>query len=689
MGYAGPWEDSELRGWKRAKLSVMSRRTHQDPFGTLRGQLAVVGLCWLVASIFDLAVALGLGAPVSATYYGIYLLSGLAVAAAIASAGRLLSLGPQLVLAAWVGANAYWSTGVYTATLLACSVWGTVKLRQRREGPIALASRTGLAVALVLCLWPELKRRLPVLQMGGAIVDSLVPAALFLAAFVTVSVAQLSTQRLRLAPQGLLALLFLPLGMFAAGLYYTHLADGRRPPVCPSGRGGKGMPDIVLIVLDTVRADRMSVYGYARPTTPRLEKFVRRSRRAVTYPLALSPGNWTLPSHASLFTGLLPSQHGSHMRSAYAGSGGKPRFIHLQAEETLAELLHSSGYRTAAVIANGMLFMDEGLKRGFDWWVKPFGPRRPQLAGADLVRLIFEDSFAWRFVPYPAAPLINLLVLDFMKACDDVPAFVFANYMEAHAPYIPPRAQRGRFSQKSDVYPSSFQPGYRDSKQTLSHFGALYDEEILALDEALGQLLDGLEASGRLEDSWLIITSDHGESFGEHGVTEHGTSVYNEQVRIPLIIQPPAGTQLVPKAFSVSLLDVAATIAGVAGYSGFGIGQNLRIASGSPKPSVVEFLGDPRSFRSERYGPLAALPAKAVVWGTRKIIDYGDRFEVYDLERDPSEQRDESLHTDPEIIRQLRSALKIDDSDTVASPGTGKELTPHQLELLRSLGYIE
>jgi arylsulfatase A-like enzyme len=214
---------------------------------------------------------------------------------------------------------------------------------------------------------------------------------------------------------------------------------------------------------------------------------------------------------------------------------------------------------------------------------------------------------------------------------------------------------------------------------------AHYDEELCTLDFALSNLFRLLDRRGLLDRSWVFITSDHGEAFGEHALTEHGTSLYNDETRVPLIVFPPQGESFgSPGSGPVGLIDVAATIAEIGGAALPGSGRSLHQSGEAGRPIRIELYPDRPKARF--FGARAAEPARAVVVGRYKLIEQGGRRELYDLISDPRETLDLStLHVN--LVRQLARSLP---QLPMAVPPTKHEpaLTREQEDQLKALGYI-
>ena len=273
----------------------------------------------------------------------------------------------------------------------------------------------------------------------------------------------------------------------------------RRLRLCPRP---PGPPDIVLVVLDTVRADRLSCYGYERPTTPHIDALCQAGDPLRERLLDLQ---LDAPAHASLFTGLYPIEHGATQENTRLATG----------PSTLADILGARGYATFAASANPLVSANTGLDRGFD---------------------VFADT--WRGAarhghPEPGRHPNVRAVTGFLDGLPrDQPFFVFVNYVEAHGPYRPPEPHRSRFlrgGESPEMLRSALKRdavGYYLDPATIPPeefevLSDLYDGEVARVDALLGGLVDALDRAGRLENALLVVTSDHGENLGEHGHFRH------------------------------------------------------------------------------------------------------------------------------------------------------------------------
>ena len=478
----------------------------------------------------------------------------------------------------------------------------------------------------------------------------------------------------------------LPLAAAAAAALFVSGAVNRAVPAeiaapattqAPPAKGERA----ILLVLDTVGADHLSVYGYPRQTTPALASWLAAEPEAVVYPRAYASSPWTVPSHATLFTGLSSSRHGAHYREG--DSRHSPfRRLAISADVTLAERVRAAGGRTSFVSANAYTQRVDGLERGFDAFVLPAYPRPLALAGERLRKRWLPGRWARVGKYAPHASAINREVLARAADCGD-PCLVAANYMEAHAPYVPSAPFAGRFGGDAA---GPHTPRIDQTAALRRAVVARYDEALLELDHWLGVLLAGLDARPDADRTWLVITSDHGEAFGDHALVGHGTGVYDDQVRIPLIVRPPRGTRLPDRDAPVGLADVAATLAAALTGEPIGEGRDLREPARGDGVGV-EFFGGNLPPSVVDAGPPHGAPARAVVQGSEKLIERAGRLELYDLDVDPTEQRD--LAGDrPERLRALTPRLPpLDAGSPPHDPGG--QLDASEREALRALGYLD
>ena len=324
------------------------------------------------------------------------------------------------------------------------------------------------------------------------------------------------------------ALLLLGIGLYQIGRSTGLSAVEARP----AARG----PNIVLITLDTVRADHLSSYGYSRPTTPHLDNL---ARRGVLFENVIAPSPWTLATHASLFTGLLPHQHGADWTIPLEPG---PR--------TLAEVLKSQGYETAGFTAN--LYYGQGgwgMGRGFEVYEDDSFTLRNNLsvtlAGLTLAQPVYQHLVRYDLLSRRDARDLNREVFRWFHHRSTRPFFLFINYFDAHDPYWapPPYDKRfGTISEDAIRHMNSIDGMQAEDSLEADERAAFingYDNSLAFLDDQVAKLMGVLSASPDWPNTIVIITSDHGEAFGEHGAYGHGWNVYREVLQVPLIIFGP------------------------------------------------------------------------------------------------------------------------------------------------------
>ncbi|MFT5289284.1 MAG: arylsulfatase A-like enzyme [Planctomycetota bacterium] len=473
---------------------------------------------------------------------------------------------------------------------------------------------------------------------------------------------------------------------------WTHQGSGshRRPrqnfaAQRPASEEAKSRPDVILIVLDTLRADHLSVYGYERETTPELARLMQERENAVAFPSAYSNGTWTVPSHGSLFTGLMPNKHGAHfdldgsLRVQFGLHKDTPR---------LAGQLQSQGYATLGVFANHWLKIVGGLSEGFDTFFQVIRFSPLPFLGEAVRNQFLPGAYMEAAKGGPRASMVNRSLLDLVDNWDGVvenPLFLFANYGDVHGPYAPPKPFLGTFHPVR-LGERARHVGLALPPEQIEILAARYDEELLYLDHQLGFLFDSLDASGFLDGAWVFITSDHGEAFGKHGFTEHGTSVHQEVVRVPLIVFPPKGVDLPVVDAPVSLLDVSATIAAIAGTSlPNSPGRDLRSLDAGQAMAVIEFYGDAR--KADIHGAIAGVPQRSVLRGKWKLVartqGESEEIELFDISNDPDQEHDLAPEN-PDVVAELTGHL-----EPFGEPARSTvRLDPRSLSDLNDLGYL-
>lgn len=412
-----------------------------------------------------------------------------------------------------------------------------------------------------------------------------------------------------------------------------------------------GAPNVLLLILDTVRASHLSVYGYARPTTPGLERF---ATDAVRFDRAIATAPWTLPSHASIFTGRYPFE----LRVGY----DEP----LEHDApTLAEKLSAVGYRTGGFVANTVYGSYlHGLDHGFQRY-RDYPMSVTELFGASTLNRLLMRIWNLATRSYVEAGVKDAPVVsgEFTSWLDGIPRghpwFAFLNLFDAHMPYDPPAPYDLMFATRPprvrSVYAESRHQ--RDSSDVQGLRDA-YDGAIAYVDAELQRLFGDLEARGQLDNTVVIVTADHGEAFGEHGFLNHGASLYLPEVHVPLIVRLP-GKAMRGCVVSdwVSLRDIAATISeltplGRGTFPGSSLlarcrpGRNSTVAdsgavadggtAGSPALSLVKARRHLKPWYPAARGDIRALMA-----GRFTFLEHEDgRIELFDVDADPGQQHD-------------------------------------------------
>lgn len=556
---------------------------------------------------------------------------------------RTTSLGAALPVAVWLG----WWTGlsnvayrlrgvgtgsptqpqieeVWMAPLLGAVLAGVLgwivwTLVRRMRGEQTLHAVAGVGLAFFLYSW---------LRLFGLTIHPL--AAMILA----LGMASQLSRPLVTAGDGFVRLVRRTLPWLAAATVVTAVAlaaseslseRGAQRRLGPAPEGAK---NVLFLILDTARAKSMSLYGWKRLTTPNID---RLAEGGTVFDFAVAPTSWTLPSHATFFTGLQPQNHGANWAIPLA-----------EEHVTLAEIFGDQGYVTGAFIGNETYATRaSGLGQGF---------QRYEDSSASWLRIL-------RSLPFVAAPIrtvrdwtgrhwtvtrkdaeeVNTQLLDWLDETAETnrPFFAFANYFDVHASFIPrppfdslfaPPGGRywlGDWVQRPDI-----------SADEMQQLEISYDRAFAYLDHQIGVLIEELDRRGRLDNTVIVLTSDHGEQFGEHGMINHGNSLYIPSLRVPLVLIDPSGA--VPAggriAARASLHHLAATILDLAAVPAELPGESLA------RHWSEEVMDEPI---------LTQVDARSPWWTRRGVIDgplyYVRNFggevpeELYDLDADPEE----------------------------------------------------
>jgi arylsulfatase A-like enzyme len=427
-------------------------------------------------------------------------------------------------------------------------------------------------------------------------------------------------------------------------------------------------PNVLLIVLDTVRSESMSLYGYDRPTTPYLRDL---AKEGTVFEHAISTSSWTLPAHVSLFTGRF---HHETLTSLYRPLD--------DTYPTLAEALNRQGYVTGGFSAN-MFFCrtENGIARGFSHYEDYVASVREFVRSSSLIRYVFKRAWFRRLLGYhepldrkPAPRISN----DFLRWVDRIPSgrpfFAFLNYMDAHEPYLPPPDFARRFKSEDQLGTyltrrTGIEPWLpsRTTSEVIELMSNAYDGAIAYLDYNLKFLFEELRKRELFDRTLLIVVSDHGEEFGEHSVLGHGTDLHSQSIRVPLILRYPSivpGEVIVQEP--VSIREIPATVISLLGLPDAGLfpGRSLErcwLKTGSGEQESPELVLSELSHLSWAVGtPVSKGDMKSLITGDMHYIRNGDGTEeVYDLRNDPEEHN--SLIQMPrgeEVAEQARRVLE-------------------------------
>ncbi|HLH42501.1 MAG TPA: sulfatase [Bryobacteraceae bacterium] len=494
--------------------------------------------------------------------------------------------------------------------------------------------------------------------------------------------------------------------MLAAGIFAGAVEIAKRPgPVrvdTPALAPGVKKPNVLLITMDTVRADHTSLYGYERDTTPNLRKF---AQSATLYTRAIATSDFTLPTHASLFTGLYPNWSG-----ALAPPNADARHVAnpLRSDKTtLAEILRGQGYWTAESAANfGFLAPWTGLTRGF----AASDLRRP-LDLSTSNRPFYLRALARRLLTLVAnmgrldrtsvsAFDINRRVLEFLDAAkaSGAPFFLFVNYMDAHLPYVPdppfdrryPGLDRRFIPAGVSALNKQVNAGARRlTAAETEHIVSQYDGGVAEEDAAIGDLLARLRESGLYDGALIVITADHGNAHGEHGLLDHFLGfVYQELVHVPLAIKYPGQRAAARSDDLVSQVDILPTILDSLQLKPGPEVQGRSLLKPAPESGAIVFSQGTRNVLTGAGNPRFGGLRRAIFSGSMKLILWtAGPPEMYDLAADPAERRNLYNPDDPQAIK-LRRGLE---TWIAAMP---RLIAPHNLdrisgERLKSLGYIQ
>ena len=480
-------------------------------------------------------------------------------------------------------------------------------------------------------------------------------------------------------------------------------------------------PNVLFVMWDTVRADRMSLYGHTRQTTPKLDAF---ADDAMVFERAYAPGMWTLPTHASMFTGLPPRAH---------GAGANYRWLD-EGHDTLAEHFHGAGFATYAfssnIVAGPLMNVMQGFQEQHYTYRGPY--TRPARAAVK-AKLIADDASTemspmwdrgsprdqdlWdKAVFKDAAPLMTKAFLRWMdERPDDRPFFAYLNFMEAHTPRIPSAWAReqilddmtrelGKKTDQSLFTEVAWMVGKHEyTDDELEAIRGVYDATLLDLDDATHALFEGLDARGMLDNTVVVLVSDHGESLGEHRLLEHRYSVQDGLLHVPLMIRYPEAVKPGRRPEPVSTIDLYATLLDLTGVKGsdddnirstslFAAERPVHVASTLRDPYASTLCSVVRVHPDVDYQPWL-YTYDAWIEGDLKIVQRSDgQRTLYDLSKDPGEEHDLAPTRVEDADRLTRALNAYVDATPVYTPADGGAPPAAKDDvagLLEALGYAD
>ncbi len=412
--------------------------------------------------------------------------------------------------------------------------------------------------------------------------------------------------------------------------------------------------NVVIYLVDALRADHLGVYGYDRPTSPRVDSF---AEQALVFEQAWANSSWTRPAVASILTGLRPEVHQTNRRIDSLPEG----------VPTLPEILRENGYQTAAVVANPNVSSTFGFDRGFDkFTLLAHGHNRSLHLHHEVSRWLSEDRE------------------------DTRPFFLYLHTVDPHLPYDPPEEERQRFASgverrdlgSTEIVGALLARHFPDEAQYADDLIDLYDAEINNNDTSFGRLLDEIDDLGLSDSTIVVFLADHGEEFYDHGGWIHGTSLYSEVLRIPLIIRVPVSSNVGRTCIPVQQADLMPTILSLLGLS-------------MPMGLQGRNLLSPPSLRAplSAYLDLDGAYGRSVVENGLHAIQHGEHGyqglpEIYRIEDDPTEENDLARTSG------ARPAMMLSDDQILMQSEIGR-FRPSETEVdeetrsrLEALGYL-
>ena len=461
-------------------------------------------------------------------------------------------------------------------------------------------------------------------------------------------------------------LLLVPLAVISAAVAFLLL---RRTPL-PRERH----TNVVIILIDALRRDHVGVYGYSRDTTPNIDRFAGES---LVFENAISPSYWTCPSIASLFSMLYPTVHGLTGLTPEGYENGTNALDDNLV--TFAEILSENGYATGAFVASPCICRDLQFDQGFEVF-DPIGSEAK-----------------------PRADEVNRKAVAWIEDNRDRPFFAYLHYMDVHGPYEPPepyethfKSGQARLMSKADVSRLGYlSAGRENDNWDLNYYLDRYDGEIRYLDQEFGQLIEALKRRELFDNSLIVVTSDHGEAFFEHGFCDHGMTLYNEEISIPLIVKLPSTISRTGKAGGyANLLDLSFSILEFLGCQPPYEVDGIDILDHSS-----ETAGNGRRMFSEEMAEKFKGPPKVVMLEGEMKFHYqphtGEVCEIYNVLNDPGESNNlvDTLRRRAETGREIldrRMRQQMRKRRSLGLEGHSTEIRDSEkYDKLKALGYIQ
>ncbi len=437
--------------------------------------------------------------------------------------------------------------------------------------------------------------------------------------------------------------MFIPLIIFLSAVFLISCASS------------EACPNLIIITVDTLRADRLGCYGYFRNTSPFIDSF---SEECVLFENTITPMATTLPAHISIMTSMNPYSHGVKANTEHLGvtlSTGKGLL-------TLAQALKEIGYDTAGFVSATSVKSHTGIAAGFDFFNEPEGSER-------------------------TAENLNNSVLKWLSKRDQKkPLFLWMHYFDPHGPYLPPPPFRTKFSNDSELFKYLKDRGVKELNEFTTGINNLYDGEVSYVDSQLKAFMSKMKESGLYNKSLIILTADHGEGLGQHNWIDHGR-IYNEQLYVPLMIKFPDNKKIQHRRIRdlTSLIDILPVIA-----TYFDFPEDfLRQMEGRDilkNNNGNEYIFSERVNRERNWESGLKFSLTGEKWKYFHLTEHDD--ELYDIQADPHELLNVISENPSTAQAMLERIMPFVEKATSPVGRDETELSPEVIEELRSLGYI-